>query len=371
MPKRLPLSEPFISGNEWKYVKECLDTAWVSYKGHFVAEFEEKFADYVGAKYAIAMSSGTAAIHMALRALECAPGDEVILPGLTFIASANPVKYEKADPVFVDVQRSTWGIDPLEIPKIVGPKTRFVMSVDLLGHPADYGALEPVCRRQGLTLIEDATEALGAFAHGKACGLFGTMAAFSFNGNKVITAGGGGMLVTNDEALAGRARFLSTQAREGPEYHHPDVGYNYRLTNVQAAIGLAQLERLDEFLDIRRRHAAIYGKRLHGLPGVTCAPSEPWAKSSFWLYTILVAPPFALSKSALLERLASHAIEARPVFQPLPDQPPFRGARQTACTEVRRIYEHAVSLPSSTSLSEADIHRVCDVIEQAATRRAS
>ena len=255
--ERIPLAEPVLRGNARSYLLECLDTNFVSTIGPFVERFEREFAEHVGSRYAVACASGTAAIHVAMRLLDIGPRDDVIVPTLTFIASANPVLYERANPILVDVERRTWNLDPDLVIEEIERRARLglrqvraVEVVHILGRPADIGKLSEVCERQGVALIEDAAESLGAIYvesphSGRSVGTIGAIGCFSFNGNKVITAGGGGMLVTDDEALARRAKHLTTQARlPGLEYDHDEIGYNYRLTNLAAALGLSQLEEI-------------------------------------------------------------------------------------------------------------------------------
>ena len=369
---RIPLAEPFIGGNAGRYLEECLRTNFVSSVGPFVQRFESEFAEAVGARHAVACASGTAAIHLAMRVLDIGPGDEVFVPTLTFVASANPVVYTGATPVLVDVEPSTYNLDPALVAAELDERGRTgrrqpaaIEVVHLVGHPADLEPLAAAAERHGVTLIEDASEALGAtytggrFA-GKSVGTIGRVGCFSFNGNKLITTGSGGMLVTDDEELARRARHLSTQARLlGPAYDHDEVGYNYRLSNVSAAIGVAQLEQLPDLLGARRAIATRYDDALADLPQLRTAPRATWADPSFWLYTASIAAgaPHGL-RDRLIETLAERNIEARPIWTPLHLTRLYAKAPRVGGAVAEAIFETAFSLPSSSSLTPDDQARV-------------
>lgn len=369
---RIPLAEPRIGGNARAYLEACLDTNYVSSVGPFVGRFEEAFAAAVGARHAVACASGTAAIHLALRVLGIGPGDEVLVPTLTFVASANPVAYVGATPVFVDAEAATYNMDPglvvdeLERRAREGrPQPAAIEIVHLLGHPCDIEPVMEAAARHGVAVFEDASEALGAsFAAGlfagRQVGTIGRAGCFSFNGNKLITTGGGGMLVTDDEALARRARHLSTQARlPGSAYDHDDLGYNYRLTNLAAALGLAQLEELPALLAARIANAAAYDAAIAGQPGLLPAPRAPWAHPSFWLYTAALAPGAPVgSRDRLLAHLSDAGIDARPIWTPLHRTRLWREAPRIGGSVAEAVFEVAFSLPSSSSLDEAQRARV-------------
>jgi dTDP-4-amino-4,6-dideoxygalactose transaminase len=373
---RIALAEPTIGGNAARYLEECLRTNFVSSIGPFVERFEVAFAEAVGARHAVACSSGTAAIHLALRVLDVAPGDEVFVPTLTFVASANPVRYVGADPVFVDSEASTYNVDPGLIVAELDARARdgrrrpaALEVVHLLGHPADIEPIIAAADRHGIPVLEDASEALGARyvggrLDGRHVGTIGRVGTFSFNGNKLITTGGGGMVVTDDPALAARARHLSTQARvPGRAYDHDDVGYNYRLTNVAAAIGLAQLEQLADLLGARRANATAYDAALGGISAVRPAPRAAWADPSFWLYTAALDPLTAtLSRDELLTCLDERGIDARPIWTPLHQTRLYRDASRIGGDVADRIFEAAFSLPSSSDLGEARRARVIDTL---------
>jgi len=380
----IPLSVPNLSEIEWRYVRDCLDTAWISSVGDYVTRFEEDVARAVDAQYAVAMSSGTAALHIALKLAGVRSGDEVVLPSLTFVAPANAVRYLNAFPVFVDVDPDCWQLSPDELAcflsadcepaddgirnRHTGRRIAAVVPVDLLGHPCDLDVIHEIARRFELSVVEDAAESLGAQYRGAPVGGISSLTALSFNGNKIVTTGGGGVLATADRELADRARYLSTQAKDDPfEYVHNEVGYNYRLTNVQAAIGCAQLERLSEFVERKREIARRYTEELGLIPGVTPAREAPWARSTFWLYTALVDPElFGRTSRELAESLRAEGIQARPLWQPLHRSPAHRESFACACPVADRLNRDAISLPCSTGLEEAAQDVVIRAIRRAA-----
>jgi dTDP-4-amino-4,6-dideoxygalactose transaminase len=375
---RIALAEPTLGGNTARYLEACLETNFVSSVGPFVARFEEAFAAAVGTRYAVACSSGTAAIHLALLVLDIGPGDEVWVPTLTFVASANPVRYVGGTVTLVDAEPRTYDMDPalvveeLERRARAGePQPAAIELVHLLGHPADIADVVAAADRHGVRILEDASEALGATYlggpfEGRQVGTIAPVGAFSFNGNKLITTGGGGMLVTDDEALARRARHLSTQARlPGLAYDHDEVGYNYRLTNVAAAIGLAQLEQLDALLAGRRANAATYDRAIDGLPALRRAPREPWADPSFWLYSPRLVPSAGVTRDAVLRGLADAGIESRPIWTPLHLTRLYRDAPRLGGAVAEAIFETGFSLPSSSSLDDERRARVVDALREA------
>jgi dTDP-4-amino-4,6-dideoxygalactose transaminase len=369
---RIPLAEPTIGGNAARYLQACLDTNFVSSVGPFVERFETEFAAAVGSRFAVACASGTAAIHLALRVLGVGPGDEVLVPTLTFVASANPVAYVGATPVFVDSEAATYNLDPALVVAELDRRARLglrqpaaIEVVDLVGHPAAIEPIVEAAERHGVTLFEDASEALGATYVGGAyggrhVGTIGRVGCFSFNGNKLITTGGGGMLVTDDEALAGHARSLSTQARlPGRAYDHAEMGYNYRLSNVAAAVGVAQLEQLPDLLAGRRANAAHYDAAIAALPGLRAAPRAAWADPSFWLYTASLDPAIApIGRDALLDGMAQAGIEARPIWTPLHLTKLYTDAPRLGGAVAEGIFANAFSLPSSSNLTDAARDRV-------------
>jgi perosamine synthetase len=376
----IPLCVPEIRGNEWTYVKECLDAGWVSSVGSFVDRFEGMVADYVGAKYAVATVNGTAALHIALLVAGVEPDDEVLVSALTFIAPANAIRYAGAWPVFIDAEPDYWQFDVAKATQFLehqcrwqdgvlrnagtGRRMKAMIPVDILGHPTDREAIRALAKRFDLAVIEDATESLGAAYRGKKVGGESDAACFSFNGNKILTTGGGGMLVTNHEQWMTRARYLTTQAKDDPvEYVHHEIGYNYRLTNVQAAMGCAQMELLDEYVAAKRRIAARYTEAFASVTGLTPMHEAPWARSTFWMFTTLVdESSFGLSSRALLKQLYAQKIQTRPLWQPLPVSPAHRQSATADCPESERLCAHALSLPCSVGLRPEDQERVIAAI---------
>jgi len=365
----IPLHVPEIRGNEWKYIKECLDTNWVSSVGPFVDRFESTVARYVGANYAVATVNGTAALHIALLAAGVEPDDEVLVSALSFIAPANAIRYVGAWPVFIDADPQYWQMDPLKVINFLekdcqwrndtlynrstGRRVKAVLPVHILGHPCDMDPILEVARKYGLIVIEDAAESLGAKYKERMVGHLGDLACFSFNGNKLITTGGGGMIVTDNKAWAHRAKHLSTQAKDDPiEYIHKEVGYNYRLTNLQAALGCAQLEQLDRYIAAKRRIAVTYRKELQDVRGIRPMPEAPWAYSTFWLYTVLVDEvEYGMESRKLLCKLAENSIQARPLWQPLHRSKVFSNVPSIECGTADRIHQKALSLPCSVGLT--------------------
>ncbi len=364
--RRIPVSEPLLAGNEEKYVLECLRTNWVSSLGRFIPEFESKFAGFCGGRHGVAVMNGTAALQLALLALGIKEGDEVIVPDLTFVATANAVRYVGATPVFVDAERESWNMDPEKAAAAVTKRTKAVMPVHLYGHPCDMDRILEVAEKHKLLVIEDAAEAHGAEYKGKKVGSIGVVGCFSFYGNKILTTGEGGMCVTNDGALAGRMRFLRDHAMS-PEkrYWHPEVGYNFRMTNIQAAIGVAQVEQVERFIAIKRSNAKLYASLLNGMPGITLQPEMPWAKSVYWMHSILVDEvAFGCSRDALMARLKERGIDSRPFFHPMHELPPYR--QESRFPVSVGLARSGMNLPSSLKLSKEEIERVCSAIAEIA-----
>lgn len=354
--KHLPVSEPVLFGNELKYAKDCIKSTWIS-GGPYVDRFERAFVAFCGTKYATTVSSGTAALHLILVALGIGYGDEVIVPDLTFVSTANVVVYTGARPVFADVDQTTWCIDPDDIENRITSKTKAIIAVHLYGHPADMDRITAIARKHKLYVIEDACEAHGALYKGKKVGSLGTAAAFSFYGNKIITTGEGGMITSDDKKLLERINYLKAHALDRKhEYYHSEVGYNYRLTNLQAAFGLAQLEHIDEVIAIKRKNAHIYGKFLKDIKGIELPPEEPWAKSVFWMYSILF--PNRRMRDVLIQELAKAGIETRPFFVPIHTLPMYRSKEDFPVT--RHLSDRGMNLPSSAKLTEREIEYICD-----------
>jgi dTDP-4-amino-4,6-dideoxygalactose transaminase len=378
MADRIALAEPLIGGNAMRYLEECLQTNYVSSVGPFVGRFEAAFAEAVGAGHAVACSSGTAAIHLALEVLDLPAGSEVLVPSLTFVASVNPIRYAGAAPVLVDSEDETYNMDPglvvdeLERRVRTGrPMPSAIEIVHLVGHPAAIAPIVEAAERHGVAIVEDASEALGATYvggpfDGRHVGTIGRLGCFSFNGNKLITTGGGGMVVTDDAALARRVRHLSTQARlPGPAYDHDEVGYNYRLSNLASALGLAQLEQLEPLLAARRANARFYDGVIGDLPAMRRAPRAGWADPSFWLYTARLTPGGRMDRDGLLAALAAAGIEGRPIWTPLHLTQLYRDAPRLGGDVAAAIFRDAVSLPSSSSLDAERLDRVAAVLRSA------
>ncbi len=357
----IPVAAPVLGEKELQYVTECIRSGWISSLGEYVRRFEQEFAAYCGVRYGVATHNGTVALHLVFAALGIGPGDEVIVPGLTFVATGNAVAYTGARPVFVDSDPTTWNIDPAAAARAVTPRTRALMAVHLYGHPADMDPLRSLADERGLVLVEDAAEAHGARYKGRRTGSLGDVAVFSFYGNKIITTGEGGMILSDDGDLLERCYFLANQAKgkENP-YWHSEIGYNYRMTNMQAALGVAQMERIDEFIAARLRNAQHYNERLAGLSGITCPPCADWADNVYWMYTTLVGDDYGIERDVLIARLRERGIETRPVFHPLHRLPMYdRGLRLPVAEEIAR---KGINLPSSSALTEADVDAVCDAL---------
>ena len=362
---RIPLSEPSVGEREATYLRECVDENWVASRGRFVHRFEELFAQWHGVGAAVSTVSGTAALHTALAAFGVGPGDEVIVPALTFVATANPVLYVGATPVFADVDPATGCLDPDAAAQRLSPRTRAVIPVHLFGHPVDIDRLhEHLADREEVVVIEDATEALGSSLHGAACGTLGHAAAFSFNGNKVITTGGGGMLLARDPERLEAMRHLTLQSRVpgSTEYLHDGVGFNYVLSNLHAAVGVAQLERLPELLHTRRTIAGRYREALRDVEDLHFMDEAPGAHSNFWLMSVLVDEAVAgRTRHSLQAELQAAEIDARPYFHPLPDLAPYRDWPANVPVS-RRLHEQGLCIPSSASLTSEQQERVIAVL---------
>jgi perosamine synthetase len=376
----IPLAVPELRGNEWRYVKECLDTGWVSSVGPFVEQLEKSVAAYVGAAHGVAMSTGTAALHIALLVACVKPDDEVLVSDLTFIAPANAIRYSNAWPVLIDAEPVYWQmdvartIDFLEkqcrwtdgklVNKSTGRRVSAILPVHILGHPVDIDPLIEVANKYRLSIVEDATESLGTEYRGRKVGNLAHIGCFSFNGNKIITTGGGGMIVTNDPALAAKAKYLSTQAKDDPvEYVHKETGFNYRLSNVQAALGCAQMELLDEFIAIKRGIAAEYARAFADVPGVTMMPEASWARSIFWLNTVLIDKrEYGEDSRTLMKRLAHRGIQARPLWEPLHRSEALKGVQSVGGEVADDINRRALSLPSSVGMTPEQVQEVIGAV---------
>jgi pyridoxal phosphate-dependent aminotransferase EpsN len=369
-PQRLYLSPPHMGGEELALLKEAFESNWIAPLGPHVDAFEREFSEAVGVPHAAALSSGTAAIHLALQVLGVGRGDVVLVSTLTFVASASPIMWVGAEPVFVDAERHSWNLDPALVADQIeraarrGRAPKAVLAVDLYGQTADLDALLDVCERHGVALIEDAAEALGATHRGRPAGSLGRVGTFSFNGNKIITTSGGGMLVAREEALIERARFLAQQARDpAPHYEHSVLGNNYRLSNLLAAVGRGQLRVLPQRIRRRREIFEMYRRALGDSPGITFMPEAPWGSATRWLTVIQIdSGEFGAAPEDVRLHLERFNIEARPVWKPMHLQPVFRGCRAIGGSVAASLFERGLCLPSGSQMTDTDCGRVAAAI---------
>lgn len=367
--RRLPVSAPDLTGKEEQYVVDAIRSSWISSTGTYVDQFEREFATLCGTRAAVSVANGTVALHLALLAHGLVPGAEVIVPSLTYVATANAVRYANAEPVFVDVDPATWCIDPAAIERAITPRTRGVIAVHLYGHPADMDAINAIATQHGLWVVEDAAEAHGARYKGRTTGSLASLATFSFYGNKILTSGEGGALTVNDPALEGRIRQLRGQGMD-PErrYYFPVVGYNYRLTNVACALLCAQLERFDEIVTSRKRVFSGYRERLSGIRGIALQPVAAWAEPAPWLFCITVdESEYGRRRDDLVELLERDGVETRPFFMPLHSLPPYRSASEARGERLPvtdQLAETGINLPTFGAMTASDIDRVADLIRR-------
>jgi perosamine synthetase len=363
----IPIYQPDLGGNEKKYVNECLDTSWISSRGRFVGEFESQFAQRIGVEHAASVCNGTVALHLALLALGIGPDDEVIVPTLTYVASANAVAYTGARPVFADSRPDTWQIDPEDIRRQITPRTRAIMPVHLYGQACDMDAIMAIAREHRLFVVEDCAEAFGTFYKGRHVGTFGDISTFSFFGNKTMTTGEGGMVVSNDRTLIDRSRHFKGQGLANHrEYWHDVVGYNYRMTNIAAAIGLAQLERVDQFIEAKRELAARYRELLRDVP-VTLHAEAAETVHSYWMISLLVDHPD--DRDPLRAHMAADGIETRPVFYPVHTMPMYaRSYRKHPVAE--DLAWRGINLPSWPGLTASQVEQIAGSIASYFARKA-
>jgi pyridoxal phosphate-dependent aminotransferase EpsN len=372
MDKPILLSTPHIGERELAFVQEAFTTNWIAPVGPHVDAFEQEFCQVVGSSHAAAVSSGTAALHLALRLLGISRGDEVFCSTLTFIASANPIVYQRGIPVFIDSDRKSWNMNPDLLREAIekrakqGRLPKALVLAHLYGQSADLDPILEVCNEYEIPLIEDAAEALGATYKGKSPGVFGKIGIYSFNGNKIITTSGGGMLVSEDKKLVDQARFLATQARDtAPHYQHSEIGYNYRLSNVLAGIGRGQLRVLKDRVAARRHNFEVYQQALGKLPGIEFMPEASFGMASRWLTCLTIAPEaFGVDREKLRHALAQEQIEARPVWKPLHLQPVFANCECIGGAIAEDLFERGLCLPSGSNLTDEDRERVIQAIAQ-------
>jgi perosamine synthetase len=388
----IPVNEPLLARNTLKYVADCVRTGWISSAGSYIRKFEDEFARYLGVKHAVTTTSGTTALHLALAVLGLGPGDEVILPAQTMIAVPYAVSYTGAKPVILDVERDTFNLDPektrefLEtgcrwdrrrkalINRATGGRVRAILPVHLYGHPCAMDELLALAEKYDLLVVEDAAEAHGALYYpggdpkkARFCGSMGTMGCFSFYANKILTTGEGGMVVTDDDALAERARRLKDLAHApGRRFLHTELAYNYRMTNVQAAIGLAQLEEIDRFIALKQKMAASYKRRLDHVAGLTLPMEKPWARNVYWMYAVVVEDEFGMSRDALAAALKRAGVDTRTFFIPVHRQPLYakdKAYRGLECPVSDELAEKGFYLPSGLALKPAQIKAVSEAVK--------
>ncbi|MFH1593024.1 MAG: DegT/DnrJ/EryC1/StrS family aminotransferase [Candidatus Woesearchaeota archaeon] len=363
----IPVCEPTISGNELKYVMDCIKTNWISSLGPYIPKFEEGFSRYCGAGHGIACSNGTAALHLALESLGVGKGDEVIIPDLTMIATMAAVLYCGAKPVFVDAEEKTWNLDINKIEEKITDKTKAIIPVHISGHPVDMDKLKTISKRHNLFVVEDAAEAHGAEYKGKRVGGLGDAGCFSFFGNKILTTGEGGMIVTSNAKLSERCKLLRNQAHSSgkKKFSHEELGFNYRLTNLQAAVGCAQLENVDKLVEGRVKNGKYYTELLSGVEGLTSPIEESWAKNVYWMYTLLITKRFGVSRNKVIDELMKRGIQTRPFFVPMHSQPllnKFGLNTEEKFPVAEKLSEEGIYLPSASHLTKEEIETVAKTL---------
>lgn len=379
----IPLSVPSIQGNEWTYIKECLDTEWVSSAGKYVEKFEQEVAKFTGAKYAIACVNGTSALQVALRIAGVKNNDEVIVPTVTFIAPINVVRYLNANPVFMDaddyynidvektidfIQHGTVFKDGCTFNKTTNKRISAIIPVHIFGNAIHFNELYQICRDRNIKIVEDATESLGSYYtagnfSGKFTGTVGDLGCYSFNGNKIITTGGGGMIVTDNEEYAEKARYLTTQAKDDPvRYVHNEIGYNFRLTNIQAALGVAQMEKLPEFIKIKQSNFQKYKDQISTIPGLRLANTPEYAESNYWYYCLRISGQYSKDREELMQHLSENGIQSRPLWYLNHLQKPYKGCQSYKIEKAYELRDSTLNIPCSVNLTESDIEKVVTVL---------
>lgn len=359
--RKIPIACPQFRGNELKYVQECLETTWISSIGRFIPQFEHEFARFCDSNHAISANNGTSALHLALLGMGVQPDDEILIPTLTFVATANAVKYCGARPILIDVEPRTMNIDPERIEEKITPRTRGIIVVHLYGHPANMDPILEIAKRRGLFVIEDAAEAHGALYKGRKVGGLAEVGTFSFFGNKIMTTGEGGMVTVGNEDLRDRIRIFRGQGMDpNRRYWFPQVGYNYRMTNIQAAIGLAQLEQIDSHLACYRQVAEWYRRYLEPFADFIALPiEETWAHHVYWMFNVILRPKIRIERDQFMALLSEQGIETRPVFYPMHVMPPFRDT-QSSYPVADRLAQNGISLPTHVALTEEDVSYIAD-----------
>jgi perosamine synthetase len=361
----IPISKPALIGREREYVQDCLDSTWISSNGKYIDLFEKRFASYVNVKHAISCSNGTVALHLALLALGIGPSDEVIVPTLTYVATANAVQYTRATPVFIDSEPNTWNMDPAKIEQLITTNIKAIMPVPLYGHPCDMNPIMNIARSHNLYVVEDAAEALGSEYKSRKCGSIADISTFSFYGNKIITTGEGGMVTTNNDDLAVRIRLLKGQGMDpSKRYWFPLLGYNYRMTNIQAALGLAQLENIDIFLKKRRKIAQWYNDNLKGIPGIILPTEKNYATHSYWMYSILIEEEYGKDRNKVMQLLAKNGIETRPFFYPMHVMPVYKDNNLSNLNIAESVASKGINLPTFYELKETDVMYIAALLRK-------
>jgi len=354
----IPISKPFLGLEERELLLDAYDSGWISSKGKYVTEFEQKYSQFLNVKYGVSVSNGTAALHLALSSLGIGPGDKVVVPTFSFISTANVIRYTGAEPVFIDSDPKYWCMDPNKIEEKIDKNTKAIMPVHIYGHPCDMEKILELSEKYNLYVIEDAAEAHGAQYKNKYVGTFGIISCFSFYGNKIITTGEGGMCTTNNSELYDKMKILRDHGMNPQKkYYHDFIGYNYRMTNLQAAIGVAQLKKINKIIDRKREIARIYDQFFDEIKNIDVQHEMPWAKSVYWLYSILVEK----NKNKIIKKLFENKIESRPFFYPLNLQPPYRTITKYSVAE--KISKKGINLPSYYDLTEEDIKFICRIIK--------
>ncbi len=363
----IPVCTPLLGKNEAKYLLDCVEQNWISSSGKYIGIFEEQFSRYCGCQYGIAVTNGTAALHLGLVALGIQPGDEIIMPTFAIASTAFSAIYCGAKPIFVDSETDTWNIDAEKIEEKITKKTKAIMPVHTYGHPCEMKKILAVARKHRLSVIEDAAEAHGAEYSEKKVGGLGDLGCFSFYGNKIITTGEGGMVVTNNKVLAARCKRLKNLSfLENRRFWHEEVGFNYRMTNVQAALGVAQFERIGEMVELRRQNALAYYSRLKDIRGLVLPVERKNTKNVYWMYGILVTGKFGMSREVLMAKLREKGIETRTFFWPLHDQPILKKMKLTTKERfpvAERIACEGMYLPSGSGLKKSEIDFICEAIK--------
>jgi perosamine synthetase len=361
----IPVCIPLLGENEKKYLIDCIDSNWISSAGKYIKAFEEQFSRYCGCEYGSAVTNGTTALHLAVAALDLGPGDEIIMPSFAIASTAFAALYCGAKPVFVDSEPDTWNIDVTQIEKKITKRTKAIMPVHTYGHPCDMDAIRFLAKKYKLAVIEDAAEAHGAEYKGRKVGGLGDIACFSFYGNKIITCGEGGMVVTNNKKLHERCQRLKNLAFLPKRYWHEELGFNFRMTNLQAAVGLAQFENIDRFVAMRRHNAHSYNALLKDIPGITLPVERSGYKNVYWMYSILIGRKFGISRDELMTKLMEKGIETRTFFIPLHNQPimkKMKCASKADFSVANRLGRQGLYLPSGSGLKQAEIELISQTI---------